>query len=255
MPGQIVTVYVNDETKRVAKEYPRMCVANNDAYILYDVTTNELSLFLSVLYPEYVGVFHYARYIHELRRTDVARRNYATLDLISAAEWASVLKLSTRWCIASIRELAIIRLQSLLAEKPLERLFLARKYGVNAWVARALRDLVERDNALDDDDVASLELGDIVRIAREREARAMTHTCAAKSTITGLSCEGDVTGCNMEASREARAGRATVLDLAYVAKCERHGSHLCAAPQGLNLEVEQLQQVRTIDDDVSRRRR
>ncbi|KZV69818.1 hypothetical protein PENSPDRAFT_537495, partial [Peniophora sp. CONT] len=119
---------------------------------LHGVAPVEFDALLSVLCPECV-----------------VSSDYNELEL-TREQWVSVLKLSTLYTFPSVRALAIRRLHPLLIQAPLERLIIAREYVVDEWVDDACRQLVEREQPLDEKEAARIALSDVVRIYMAREA-------------------------------------------------------------------------------------
>ncbi|KAI0030316.1 hypothetical protein K488DRAFT_22622, partial [Vararia minispora EC-137] len=115
--------------------------------ILDDIRSHDLDALLAILYP----------------------KDYDNHDLTFQAEWASVLKLASRWSFPSIRALAIRRLEPFLADSPLERLVLARLYDIAQWVDLALQDLALREHSLQEDEMRQMTYADIALVVTVRE--------------------------------------------------------------------------------------
>ncbi|KAI0262198.1 hypothetical protein BC834DRAFT_829324, partial [Gloeopeniophorella convolvens] len=81
-------------------------------------------------------------------------------------EWTSILRLSTRWGFASIRDLAI---RSIEPPTPYDRLLLARKYTIDQWITPTLVAMCGRDEPLTLDEARLMELEDVVLIGSVRE--------------------------------------------------------------------------------------
>ncbi|VDC02868.1 unnamed protein product [Peniophora sp. CBMAI 1063] len=172
-------VYLHSATGVIQTVRPSITGPYAEAYPLYDTTPGEFDAFLSVLYPE----------------------NYASHDLITVTEWVSVLKLSTVWGFASVRELAIARLMPLLHDRPLEMLVIARKDHVEEWLDDAVRTLIERKEPLELAEAAQLQLEDVMHIMsgqRTMEADRSMATLRANPLFT------HAFEANEEAQRKAR---------------------------------------------------
>ena len=85
---------------------------------------------------------------------------------LSYEEWRSVLRLSTQWDFASIRRLALNKIQP---PTPHDQLLLARTYSVNHWVTPALSALCERSAPLSLDEARQMNIEDVVLVATVRE--------------------------------------------------------------------------------------
>lgn len=90
----------------------------------------------------------------------------------SFEELSSILDLSTRWGFATIRELAIRRLNP---PTPHQRLILGRKYGVDHWIPIALQELCERPQPLTPDEARLMDVEDVVLVGSVRE-KVRKHT-------------------------------------------------------------------------------
>ncbi|KAI0030306.1 hypothetical protein K488DRAFT_20812, partial [Vararia minispora EC-137] len=118
------------------------------AIILEDIRSQDFDALLAILYP----------------------KDYDNHDLTTQAEWASVLKLASRWSFPSIRALAVRRLKPFLANSPLERLALARLCHVTQWVDPALQDLALREHPLQEDEMRQMSYADIALVVAARDA-------------------------------------------------------------------------------------
>jgi hypothetical protein len=92
-------------------------------------------------------------------------RNFERCDL-SSEEWKYVLHLSTRWDFASIRRLALKKIQPPTAH---DQLILARTYSVDHWVVPALSALCERETPLSLEEARQMDIEDVVLVAIVRE--------------------------------------------------------------------------------------
>ncbi|VDC02875.1 unnamed protein product [Peniophora sp. CBMAI 1063] len=157
-PGWIVhtsssgdDIYINHRLEVVQAQRPDASLVESfpEAYFIFDVSAFEFDALLAILLP--------------------GNYNHRALD---KEQWVAVLKLSTLWRFSSVRSLALRYLTPLLAHAPLERLVIARAYGVDSWVDSAIQDLQLRDTPLCSDEVGQLARADVVLIARARERHA-----------------------------------------------------------------------------------
>ena len=87
----------------------------------------------------------------------------------TAAEWTSILHLSTLWSFADIRALAIESLQT-LPMHPVDKVVLSHKYGIRArWTLDAYVELCERADALSVEEARRLGLETAMRVVQVRE--------------------------------------------------------------------------------------
>ncbi|KAH9005682.1 hypothetical protein EDB83DRAFT_2302658 [Lactarius deliciosus] len=108
-----------------------------------DVERKDFEALLSVLYPA----------------------NFEAHEL-TYEQWKSVLHLSTRWCFASLRKLA---LKSIKPPTPYDQFVLARTYSVDHWVLPALTTLCERPLPLSLDEARQMSMEDVILVATVRE--------------------------------------------------------------------------------------
>ncbi|KZV76877.1 hypothetical protein PENSPDRAFT_660838 [Peniophora sp. CONT] len=113
-----------------------------------DVSSTELSSFLSILYP----------------------MNFCEPEFRSVGEWTAVLRLASIWEFESIRELAIKQLDGRLL--PLDRLVLSRSYDIPDWLLDGFVGIILRDEPLTTEELQRLSpsIQDIVHIIACREA-------------------------------------------------------------------------------------
>ncbi|KAI0002271.1 hypothetical protein BJV74DRAFT_765562 [Russula compacta] len=149
---------------------------------LDDVKSKDFDAFLSVLYP----------------------LNFNASDERSFKEWTSILDLSTRWGFTTIRDLAI---RCLKPPTPLQRLLLARKYGVEEWMLPALQELCERPLPLTLDEARLMDVEDIVLVGSVRET-VRSHVLAVKSAGIGDCIEAWRSGKPWQRPAEERAAPA-----------------------------------------------
>ena len=81
-------------------------------------------------------------------------------------QWESVLRLSTLWDFASVRQLAITMIKP---PTSFDQLLLARAYSVLDWIGPALSALCERKEPLSLDEARKMSLEDIILVTTVRE--------------------------------------------------------------------------------------
>jgi hypothetical protein len=80
----------------------------------------------------------------------------------------SILHLSDLWNFETMRTLAITRLS--LLTSPIDRVLLARKYGVDVWLLPAYQQICEREAWLSDEEGRQLGIDDVMKIGRARQS-------------------------------------------------------------------------------------
>ncbi|KAK7024963.1 hypothetical protein R3P38DRAFT_2951969 [Favolaschia claudopus] len=90
-------------------------------------------------------------------------------------EWISVLKLSTEWCMARFRRLAITKLDQRDLSS-CQRIMLARQYHIVTWLRRGYSELVERAETISEDEAEILGWKTTCRLFQARE-RAPNARC------------------------------------------------------------------------------
>jgi hypothetical protein len=101
-------------------------------------------------------------------------RNYNALERRTFEQWSAILDLSTRWGFTSIRDMAI---RCTNPPNPLDRLILARKHTVEAWIAPALLELCERPEPLSLEEARLMDFEDVILVGSVRQtSRSSTLT-------------------------------------------------------------------------------
>jgi hypothetical protein len=104
-------------------------------------------------------------------------RDYNTPEKRTFEEWSAILDLSTRWGFTSIRDMAI---RCTNPPNPLDRLILARKHAVEAWIPPALLELCERPEPLSLEEARLMDFEDVVLVGSVRQTvRSSTLTVDA----------------------------------------------------------------------------
>jgi hypothetical protein len=143
----------------------RRRAAPDGVIIVEDILAVDLERFLTILYSKYVRSLS-ARAV--LCPLSCLCRSYAPARLHMKEEWTSVLSLAHRWDFAAIRAVAIDELAAVTT--PVDKLVLARDYGVEEWLAGAYLAVCEAPAYPSDADCARLDRAALVGIARAREA-------------------------------------------------------------------------------------
>jgi hypothetical protein len=94
-------------------------------------------------------------------------RSYAPARLHTKEEWTAVLVLAHRWDFPAIRAVAVAELAAVTT--PIDKLVLARAYGVEEWLMGAYLAVCEAPEYPSDEDCLRLDRATIVRIGRARE--------------------------------------------------------------------------------------
>ncbi|VDC00611.1 unnamed protein product [Peniophora sp. CBMAI 1063] len=140
-------VYANHSLGRIQRERPYEKSPEN-VYRLYGASKEEFDAMLAVLLPD-----------------DLAEHD------LNEGQWAAVLKLATLWDFSTVKALAHRHLATLCPGAPLERLIFGRTHGLDDLANCALRELVERDEPLQEDETMRLAIPDVARISKGRELR------------------------------------------------------------------------------------
>lgn len=90
-------------------------------------------------------------------------------------DWISVLKLSTLWYFLDARELAIQQLNG-QSMGSVERILLARKYAVSAWLRTGYTDLARREEGISLEDAEKIGWETAVRLYQVRETAIKSYS-------------------------------------------------------------------------------
>ncbi|KZP25198.1 hypothetical protein FIBSPDRAFT_673074, partial [Athelia psychrophila] len=120
-------------------------LSRREPMVLAGISTRDLDLFLSILYPSSFGLF-----------------SASTVD-----EWSRILRLADKWSFESIRALAITQLAPIAS--PIDKIVLGRRYGVNEWLPDAYETVCVRPAALTLDEGRRLGVDDVIRINAIRQ--------------------------------------------------------------------------------------
>ncbi|KII91624.1 hypothetical protein PLICRDRAFT_51762 [Plicaturopsis crispa FD-325 SS-3] len=104
----------------------------------------------------------------------------------SLDEWTALLSIASHFGMASLRERAIAEIDDFSeGVEPVDKILLARKYGVEAWLAPAYVALCRRENALDEGEGERLGMDTTVKLFRAREIwrEARQHPVAASVPV------------------------------------------------------------------------
>jgi len=102
----------------------------------------EFESLLKVMYPQ---LLHSAPLSEKLVRSLVRK------------EWIHVLKLSTMWGLDDIRQMAIEKLSTGFGSDPIEKILLAKRYGVSSWLLDGYAQLVSQQAPLQMETLDSLD--------------------------------------------------------------------------------------------------
>ncbi|KZP25146.1 hypothetical protein FIBSPDRAFT_687255, partial [Athelia psychrophila] len=120
-------------------------LSKREPMVLADISTRDLDLFLSILYPLSFGLY-----------------SVSTVD-----EWSSILHLADKWSFESVRALAITQLAPIAS--PIDKIVLGRRYGVNEWLSGAYGAVCVQPAALTLDEGRRLGVDDVIRIYAIRQ--------------------------------------------------------------------------------------
>ncbi|KAJ3935942.1 MAG: hypothetical protein NXY57DRAFT_987734 [Lentinula lateritia] len=84
-------------------------------------------------------------------------------------EWTSVLKLSDMWCMDVVKEHAISTMSSLSGVDPVDKVVVARKYGITSWLAPTINAIIQRSQPWNERDVERLGLSTVLKLAEFRD--------------------------------------------------------------------------------------
>jgi len=143
-----------------------------DRIVLYDITTRDLDIFLSIFYPKETGVF-----------------DAATLD-----EWSSILHLADKWGFKTIKRLAVSKLLPLAT--PIEMIVLGRRYSIDNWVILdALDSLCLQSEPLTLEEGYSLGMETVIKvmsIRQEYDLGTRSYICPSIPTLDTLRIHFDL---------------------------------------------------------------
>ncbi|KAA1470498.1 hypothetical protein DENSPDRAFT_702354 [Dentipellis sp. KUC8613] len=129
---------------------------------LDDVECNEFDALLSILYP-----------------VDFHECEVKTVDA-----WTAILRLSTKWSFASIRKLAIARLEPIASA--VDKVVLGRTYTIDAWLRPGFVALCERAQPLTRDEGRRLGVDDVILCVTVRESMRARRPGVSRSEVEGL---------------------------------------------------------------------
>ncbi|KAI4524617.1 hypothetical protein K525DRAFT_193578, partial [Schizophyllum commune Loenen D] len=141
--------FFDTHAPKFADEHLRDLPPSDDSTIikLPNVSYVDFERFLSIIYPTSLG----------------------KCDISIVPEWISVLRLATRWGVASLRDLAIQELES-KASDPLDKIAIAREFGLGpAWLAPAFAEICTRPERLTRAEAELLGLHSVLEVGWIRE--------------------------------------------------------------------------------------
>ncbi|KZP25201.1 hypothetical protein FIBSPDRAFT_734545 [Athelia psychrophila] len=131
--------------ERDSSSFAGQGLSRREPMVLAGISTRDLDLFLSILYPSSFGLY----------------------SASTADEWSSILPLADKWIFESIRVLAIAQLAPIAS--PIDKIVLGRRYGVNEWLPGAYGTVCVRPTALTLDEGRRLGIDDVIRINTIRQ--------------------------------------------------------------------------------------
>ncbi|KAF9477888.1 hypothetical protein BDN70DRAFT_79759 [Pholiota conissans] len=117
--------------------------------ILHDIKHEEFRSLLKILYP-----------------TSIQK----TVVLVKQ-EWLSILKLSTMWFMANLKNMAVSELEANGSLAPVEKVVWGRKCHVSSWVLDGYSDLVSKNDTLSDAEVDATGHMTAIKLFRIREGK------------------------------------------------------------------------------------
>ncbi|KAJ3829682.1 hypothetical protein F5880DRAFT_1456999, partial [Lentinula raphanica] len=88
---------------------------------------------------------------------------------LSFSEWTSILKLADMWCMDAIREHAISTMKDIPNVDPVDKVVVAKRYGVDAWLPSSLDAIIRRSQAWSEHDVERLGLSTVLKLVALRD--------------------------------------------------------------------------------------
>ncbi|KZP25189.1 hypothetical protein FIBSPDRAFT_783642 [Athelia psychrophila] len=126
--------------ERDSSSFAGQGLSKREPMVLADISTGDLDLFLSILYPSSFGLY-----------------SASTVE-----DWSSILHLADKWSFESIRALAITQLAPIAS--PIDKIVLGRRYDVNEWLPDAYGSVCVQPAALTQDEGRRLGVDDVIRI-------------------------------------------------------------------------------------------
>ncbi|KAJ3714140.1 hypothetical protein C8R42DRAFT_633070 [Lentinula raphanica] len=94
---------------------------------------------------------------------------------LSFSEWTSILKLADMWCMDAIREHAISTMKDIPNVDPVDKVVVAKRYGVDAWLPSSLDAIIRRSQAWSEHDVERLGLSTVLKLVALRDRLQPVH--------------------------------------------------------------------------------
>ncbi|KZP04293.1 hypothetical protein FIBSPDRAFT_709526, partial [Athelia psychrophila] len=120
-------------------------LSKQEPMVLANVSTHDLDLFLSILYPTSFGAY----------------------PASTVEEWSGILYLADKWSFQSIRTLAIAQIAPIAS--PIDKIVFGRLYDVNEWLTGAYHAVCTRLDALSLEEGRRLGVDDAIRINSIRQ--------------------------------------------------------------------------------------
>ncbi|KAH6885461.1 hypothetical protein BKA70DRAFT_124242 [Coprinopsis sp. MPI-PUGE-AT-0042] len=110
-----------------------------------------------------------------------------TYEMITLAEWTSILRLSTKYGFDSIRNFAIERMSPLLGNDPLARLVLGKAQSIRSWFKASCVSFINRHDGPTPEEASKMGLDTAIKIYQTREqmlrSRSVFDTAGAVERI------------------------------------------------------------------------
>ncbi|KAH7877254.1 uncharacterized protein C8R40DRAFT_1248471 [Lentinula edodes] len=97
------------------------------------------------------------------------RRFKEPVPILTFSEWTSVLRLADMWCMDVVKEHAISNMNNLADIDPIDKIVVARKYEIKAWLKPAFNDVLQRSKTFTEDDVERLGVSTLLQLVALRD--------------------------------------------------------------------------------------
>jgi hypothetical protein len=132
--------------------------------------------------------------------------------VLTLEESMSILKLAKKWDLASVRNKAVAQSDIEIQKKtPVEKILLAKQYGVTQWLQEGYRSLVSRENTITDEERDQLGLETFARLMVAREKSFAWALKVSPSSTTSKGCSHSIY-CNHCRRNTLCSSRTQVLD-------------------------------------------
>ncbi|KAF5391650.1 hypothetical protein D9757_002445 [Collybiopsis confluens] len=97
------------------------------------------------------------------------RFNQEPLEHLSLSQWTSVLKLADKWSMKAVRDHAITSMERLPDIDSVDKVVIARTYGIHFWLAPLFNEILQRPQSFTERDVQRLGLSTVLRLMSVRD--------------------------------------------------------------------------------------